>query len=433
MSSNREPVAPGVQLDQGRIATSAGSQAVNIVEVDLSNPVISLESSLSNERVADLERTSTQAQNHSYEGHRVVAAINGDVWAGFSNDMEDAPNGLHVEAGELVTSGTAGRPTFGVGADGRPVIGSPLVAVTLTTSVAGQFVINRVNQLRRAGEVVLYTPHFGPRTSSAASGIDIILSGLALPLRASGAWTATVSGIRPAEGGGPIDPGTIILTAPATSPLAALVPGEQVTLTTAVSAGWESVLHAVGGREWIVRDGNVSISPRPASADEIHPRSSIGLTADGRVIMATVDGRQSGWSAGMQPARPGRADAVARRGHRPQPRWRRLHLAGRAARRDEWAGPHQSPVRRVGAGGHQQHPGRQPRADRPAVRPQRPAGGAEPSTATPPSTSGSAAWTGPTTRCRCCRARPAWSVSAPIGTIDAERPFRRHPARDGAR
>ena len=40
--------------------------------------------------------------------------------------MEDAPNGLHVEAGELVTAGTAGRPTFGVGADGRPILGSPL-------------------------------------------------------------------------------------------------------------------------------------------------------------------------------------------------------------------------------------------------------------------------------------------------------------------
>ena len=37
----------------------------------------------------------------------MVAAINGDVWAGFSNDMELAPNGLHVEAGELVTTGPA--------------------------------------------------------------------------------------------------------------------------------------------------------------------------------------------------------------------------------------------------------------------------------------------------------------------------------------
>ena len=44
-SAGREPVAPGVQLDQGRIVTTAGSQAVNFVEVDPSNPAISFEAS----------------------------------------------------------------------------------------------------------------------------------------------------------------------------------------------------------------------------------------------------------------------------------------------------------------------------------------------------------------------------------------------------
>ena len=140
--------------------------------------------------------------------------------------MEDAPNGLHVEAGELVTAGTAGRPTFGVGPDGRPILGSPLVRVTLGTTSAGQFVINRVNQLRRGGETVLYTPHFNSRTSSAASGIDVVISGLALPLRPSGTWTGFVSTVRPADGGWPIDPGTVVVTTPTSSLLGALrVPG----------------------------------------------------------------------------------------------------------------------------------------------------------------------------------------------------------------
>jgi hypothetical protein len=299
-SASREPVAPGVALDVGRIVTTAGSQAVNVVEIEPNNPVITFESSLSNGRVTGLERTSNQAQNRSFEGHRVVAAINGDVWAGFSNEAEHAPNGLHVEAGELVTTGPAARPTFGVGADGRPLIGAPLVGVTLSTSAGTQFVINRVNQLRRPGEIVLYTPKFGSQTSGSASGIDVVISSVALPLRTTGTWTGTVAVTRPAEGGYSIAPGTIVLTAPATSLLGTLVPGESVTLTTSVSAGWESVQHAVGGREWIVRDGGAFISPRPASADEIHPRSAIGLAADGRLILATVDGRQPGWSSGVR-------------------------------------------------------------------------------------------------------------------------------------
>ena len=127
-----------------------------------------------------------------------------------------------------------------------------------------------------------------------------MISGLALPLRTAGAWTGFVAVTRPAGGGWPIDPGTVVLTAPETSQLGTLMPGEPITLTTTVTAGWESIQQAVGGREWIVRDGAVSISPRPASADEIHPRSSVGLTPDGRLILATVDGRQPGWSAGMR-------------------------------------------------------------------------------------------------------------------------------------
>lgn len=299
-STDRQPIAPGVQYDHGRIVTTAGSQAVNIVEVDLSNPAISLESSLSNDRIAGLERTTTQAVNRSFDGHRVVAAINGDVWAGTSNFMEQAPNGLYVEAGELVTVAPGPRLTFGVGPDGRPMLGEPRVGVTLGTSLGTQFVINRVNQLRRPSEVVLYTPRFADRTSSAATGIDIVIGGLGLPLRTSGNWTGFVATVRPAEGAWPIDPGTVILTAPATSPLTALVPGEPVTLTTSVTAGWESIQHAVGGREWIVRDGAANISPRPASADQLHARSAIGLTADGRLILATVDGGRSGWSVGMR-------------------------------------------------------------------------------------------------------------------------------------
>ena len=299
-SAGREPLAPGVQFEQGKVVTTAGSQAVNIVEVDLSNPVISFESSLSNGRVTGLERTSTQARNRSSEGHRVVAAINGDVWGGFTNDMSLAPNGLHVEGGELVTTAPGPRPTFGVGPDGRPMLGSPALAVNLATSQGTQYTISRINQLRRSTEAVLYTPRFGSRTSSAATGIDVVIGGLALPLRASGTWTGFVTTVRPAEGGWPIDPATVVLTVPPTSPLASLSPGEPVTLTISATPGWESVQQAVGGREWIVGNGAVNISPRPTSADQLFARSAVGLTADGRLVLVTVDGGQPGWSRGMR-------------------------------------------------------------------------------------------------------------------------------------
>ena len=175
-----------------------------------------------------------------------------------------------------------------------------MVTTTLSTTTLGQFAITRINQLRRSGDLVLYTPHFGPRTSSAASGVDVIVTGMALPIRTSGTWTGTVQQTRIADGGGPIDPGAVVITVPPTSPLVSIQPGEAVTLTTTVTAGWEAMQQAVGGREWVVRDGVVrSRRTRPAPTRSI-PRSAVGLTADGRLILATVDGRETGVSEGVR-------------------------------------------------------------------------------------------------------------------------------------
>jgi hypothetical protein len=173
------------------------------------------------------------------------------------------------------------------------------VTVTLTVNDAS-VVVPRLNQLRRPGELALYTPRFGERLSTAASGTEIVIGGLALPLRPVGTWTGIVTEIRPAGSGADIDPATVVLTGPANAlALGALIPGVPVTLTTTITPGWEGVVQAVGGREYLVRSGQPSVAPRPASATETHPRSAIGLTADGSVVLATVDGRRPDESLGI--------------------------------------------------------------------------------------------------------------------------------------
>ncbi len=82
VSEGRAPVAPGVQHDWGTIETTrSGQQAVHLLEVDLGTPVISVAASIGMDRVAR-EAVSNQAHRQSSEGHRAVAAINGDTWAG---------------------------------------------------------------------------------------------------------------------------------------------------------------------------------------------------------------------------------------------------------------------------------------------------------------------------------------------------------------
>ena len=300
VSEGRAPVAPGVQHDWGAVQTTrSGSQAVHLLEVGLATPGISLEASLAGDRITSLETTRSQALRKSSEGHRAVAAINGDVWGGYDSPTQFAPNGVHIQAGELVTAARAARPTFGIDASGRPLIGNVLVSAYLTWPDGTIRMIDRVNQRRTNQGFVLYTPRFGPSTPADVDGTDVVLAGLALPLTPTGVHQAVVLEVRPAAGGIPIAPDTVVLNGPAGSSLDALLPGGPLSLTLSITPGWESVREAVGGRELIVRDGQTDISPRPAMADQLHPRTALGITAAGDLVVATVDGRQSGYSTGV--------------------------------------------------------------------------------------------------------------------------------------
>jgi hypothetical protein len=300
-SQGQFPVAPGVTHDWGTVATGSGQQVVNFVEVQPGAPGISFDAALSNDQVPGLERPSSEANRKSIEGHRAIAAVNGDVWSGSSVGASAAPFGIHIENGELDVAGSSARPTFGVDANGQPLIGAPVVMINLITPDGIAHPINRINQHRNAGEYVLYTPRFGAQTEAGGSGTEVVLAGVPLPLGTSVSATGTVAVVR-AAGSQPIEPGDLVVAGPADTYLASLVPGTTVQLVITITAGWETAMQAIGGREFLLRDGATDIDPHPSIADQHHPRTAIGVTATGAVILAVVDGRNAGYSAGVTDA-----------------------------------------------------------------------------------------------------------------------------------
>jgi len=300
VSLGRAPVAPGVQHDWGTIETTrSGSQVVNLVEVAIGTPGISLETSLAGDRITRLETTTSQALRASTDGHRAVAAINGDTWGGYASPTQFAPNGIDIHAGELVTAAPTARPTFGIDASGKPIIGKVLVSLSLTWPDGTTGTIAHVNQGRTDPQLALYTPRFGPTTPEDVGGTDVVLQGVTLPLAPTGTQPAVVREVRAALGGIAIAPDTTVLNGPAGSLLDTLKPGDPLPLTLSITPGWENVREAIGGREFIIQDGETNISPRPLIADQLHPRTALGITAAGDLVMATVDGRQSGYSGGV--------------------------------------------------------------------------------------------------------------------------------------
>jgi hypothetical protein len=295
----REQIAPAVSREVGTITTDrSGSQVVNIVDVATSDPALTFEASLSNDEALGRQTVRAQALSQSSEGHRVIVAINGDVWGGYTSASQDAPNGIHVHEGELMIAGNFQRPSFAIDASGRPMVGTARVELSATGLDGMAILVDRLNQLRKTGEIAAYTYRFGPATPKEASGVEAVLGGILGPLPTSGTVVGTVLEIRPA-GSQPLVPGQLVINGAATTFVNRLAVGEQVTFSISITPGWEGVRELVSGRETIVRDGQAYVSPRTSIATQMHPRSAIGTTANGDVVIATVDGRDAGTSTGV--------------------------------------------------------------------------------------------------------------------------------------
>jgi hypothetical protein len=65
--------------------------------------------------------------------------------------------------------------------------------------------------------------------------------------------------------------------------------------TIAVAGAWTDITEAVGGNHFTARNARVAAPTRTAypSGVQRHPRSGVGVTGDGRILMVTVDGRRT--------------------------------------------------------------------------------------------------------------------------------------------
>ena len=93
--------------------------------------------------------------------------------------------------------------------------------------------------------------------------------------------------------------GVVVSAAPTTDEatfVRALTPGESVRIDW--SFGVPGVADAMGGSTVLMQDGHIVLGTCTGAICSRNPRTAIGLTADGRIALVVVDGRQSG-SVGM--------------------------------------------------------------------------------------------------------------------------------------
>ena len=288
---------PGVTYDTDVQFTPHGPVVFHVVRGPRPVGLYRLRPALSNESVVLRETVSSMQRRVSSQS--TVVGVNGDLFS-----WEDGrPSGITMRDGVLVTPPHPSRSSLGVTLDG--LLDIRRVSFRGTWRGLGQRrSVNFLNKAPGVNGVSLFTSDWGRSTPQIAGAFAVVLA--PFPVATPNVDLAAPVTATAENGVVAIAPGTAVLVARgnAAARLREEAPvGTTLTVRLILQPDWATVSDAIGGGPLIVRDGKPvyranegflvsQIAPR-------HPRTAIGQLADGRLVLAVVDGRQPGYSTGM--------------------------------------------------------------------------------------------------------------------------------------
>lgn len=307
----KSPVVPGAELVQTILTANenGGPQMIHALIVDPKQPGMRLEAGLGNGTVEE-PGGGREAVNEQVVRTGALAAVNADFFP-WSGD----PLGLAIHKGELVSEPSGGRSAaWGITRDGKSLIGQPAFTGSVTAGggpsaplSTNVIALSGVNRKPGKDQMVLFAPIYGEKTADVAATVAV-LDAPGQTLRAGQPLTATVVSVNDEAGAVATRPNGFILTGsgPAADWLKAnAVVGKTLTINASVTEqgrDWSQVMEAVAGGPTLLAGGSESAQLVAQKSDSFsttrHPRTAVGVTKDGKVILAVVDGRQT-FSRGM--------------------------------------------------------------------------------------------------------------------------------------
>ena len=290
-----QTLMPGVVYSRQVEFTSHGPVVIHVLSAPKPvgglyqlKPVLSNNAIIGRERVTSMQR--------SVSSVATVAGVNGDLFAW----KDGHPTGALIRSGVLDSAPSAERSSVGIDADGNLHI--ERVAMAGTWKGSGQRRRLGINE-PVSKRTTLYTPAWGPRTPAERNAVAVTFQSFPAA-RPNADLTATVAQV--AQGGNqPIPPGGAVLVARTDAQfLAQEAPvGSTVSVKLLLTPQWSNVTDAVGGGPIIVRNGKPVFRSfelfTPTQLATRNPRTAVGQTADGRLLLVAVDGRQPGYSTGL--------------------------------------------------------------------------------------------------------------------------------------
>lgn len=296
-------VAAGMTLT--RMVDRRGPNRIKILRMKPASQ-LTLDVALANEKLPGHETTSSMASRKG-----AVAAINGDFTLLPSDAGAGRPVDLFAEDGELLASPLIWGRNFAISHDESQVfVGHPKLKMSLR-----QQDLSQVWKVMSWNEGTLEDGEFGAYTSAGGAMFQPPKNACSVRLLPTEpfarAWAReemdvqeaySVDALRCASSKRMQRKGGVVVSArpgsrQAEKLVGQLTPGEPVALTW--SSGWPGILDTIGGNPTLLENGVNTIGPCDVSYFcRRNPRSGVGVTAAGDVLLVTVDGRRDG-SVGM--------------------------------------------------------------------------------------------------------------------------------------
>ena len=284
-----------------------GPWRLHVLEIDLTNEWIALETAKADDRVSGYERTSSMASRRDAEEHRVVGAVNGDFYA-----SGGIPIGTQVIAGLPLKMPATNRSVFGTGLGGKPFFEVVSFQGGLLSADGAWKQIHGINQTRGDDELIVYNRYHGPSTGTNYWGTEVTVATLEGGPTANDTFqvvvTAKDSILEIGHGNNDIPLDGLVLSGHDTFRdflNEEVLVGDTLSIYLGFPPVSIPIAEMIGGGPRLIRNGAESVESvaegfGASFASDRHPRTAVGFSQDSsKVYFFTVDGRQTGYSVGM--------------------------------------------------------------------------------------------------------------------------------------
>ncbi|MDR3707989.1 MAG: phosphodiester glycosidase family protein [Capsulimonadaceae bacterium] len=334
-------LAPGVVYTQ----EIGSSLTINVLSIDLNVPGVRIDAAITGGSITSGTGNASNGRDTVralVERTTAIAGVNADYFGGTGD-----PLGLGISQSELYSEPwTTARAAFGLDASGR----SPFFSVLSYSGdlsvegKPGRVAVNAIDRpLTRADrpDLVVYSQLYGPTSGARPGAMEVVVKGVNLPIQPNKLIVGTVDSVCPASNvqttipddglviaatshGAAGDflrtlsPGDVIHFIAAIAPYADLSDASRLAMSTAAASAastsrssslnrnallWGNASTGVGGGPKLLTNGRIDIDAAAEGFDDgfaegPHPRTAVGATQDGKVLLVTVEGKP-GVSAGV--------------------------------------------------------------------------------------------------------------------------------------